>query len=142
MSLLIDIRNLNPGGWIEVVDITFPALSDDGTLTPDSPFSKWCNLMIEAANNLGRSLESAKSYKEQLEAVGFKNTVQVVHKWPQNTWPRDHKYKELGKSASASHIKACRIHYDHRNVGFGEHQQRSLWIEYGSLHSWPWLGCR
>lgn len=89
-------ENLNPGGWIEVVDITFPALSDDGTLTPDSPFSKWCNLMIEAANNLGRSLESAKSYKEQLEAVGFKNTVQVVHKWPQNTWPRDHKYKELG----------------------------------------------
>ena len=93
---------MNPGGWIEVVDITFPALSDDGTLTPDSAFGKWCSLMIEAANNLGRSLESAKSYKDQLEAAGFKNAVQVVYKWPQNTWPRDRRYKELGKLVRAS----------------------------------------
>lgn len=52
--------------------------------------------MLESAEVLGRYANSAESYKAQMEAVGFENVVEVVNKWPQNRWPRDPKYKELG----------------------------------------------
>jgi len=89
-------RNLNPGGWIEAADICVPHRSDDGTLPLNSATYKWGALCIESAQNLGRSIDSAGLYKEQMIAAGFKNVVEVVWKWPTNRWPKDHKMKELG----------------------------------------------
>lgn len=91
-------RNLNPGGWIEAADICVPHRSDDGTLSPDSATYKWGALCIESAQNLGRSINSANLYKEQMIAAGFENVVEVVWKWPTNRWPKDRKMKELGES--------------------------------------------
>jgi hypothetical protein len=91
-------RNLNPGGWIEAADICVPHRSDDGTLSPDSATYKWGATCIESAQNLGRSINSANLYKEQMIAAGFENVVEVVWKWPTNRWPKDHKMKELGES--------------------------------------------
>ena len=52
--------------------------------------------MLKSANVLGRYSNSAESYKAQMEAAGFENAVEIVNKWPQNRWPRDPKYKEIG----------------------------------------------
>ncbi|KAI1056118.1 hypothetical protein LB507_002429 [Fusarium sp. FIESC RH6] len=88
--------SLNPGGWIECQDITFPAGCDDGTLAKDSYINQWSDLMTEAAKNFGRSAISARSYKQQMIDAGFVNVTEVVYKWPTNRWPADPYYKELG----------------------------------------------
>jgi hypothetical protein len=86
-----------PGGYIEVTDITFPILSDDGSLTKDSALAKWSDLMLEASINLNRRLDSAKSYKMLLSDAGFKDVVETEYRWPQNSWPKDKKQKQLGE---------------------------------------------
>ena len=87
--------NLNPGGWLELADIS-PLSCDDGSLKEDSPLHTWVTKLLEGTKIIGRPFDGAKQYKEQLEAQGFTNVTQVVYKWPQNRWPKDPKLKELG----------------------------------------------
>lgn len=89
---------LAPGGFMELADITFPIFSDDGSLTPDHALSKWSSLILEASRKAGRQCDSAKSYKRQMEDIGFTNCKEVVFKWPSNRWPKDKKIKEFGES--------------------------------------------
>lgn len=58
---------------------------------------KWCGLMVEAGNKIERPVDCCKNYKVQLEDAGFVDVVEVKYKWPQNRWPKDKKFKELGK---------------------------------------------
>ncbi|EGY16928.1 hypothetical protein VD0002_g2431 [Verticillium dahliae] len=88
-------ENLTPGGWFEIADIC-PITSDDGTLTEDTSTHAWATQLLEGTRKIGRPFDGAFDYKKQLEAQGFQNVQQVVFKWPQNTWPKDPKYKELG----------------------------------------------
>lgn len=90
------VRNLNPGGWVEVADILFPLESEDGTVTQNTNIKKWADLSLEASHVLNRPLDSALHYKEQMESAGFINVVVTKYKWPQNTWPQDKVYKEMG----------------------------------------------
>ncbi|KAK3936976.1 Phosphoethanolamine N-methyltransferase 1 [Diplogelasinospora grovesii] len=89
-------EHLNPGGWVELADIAFPLESDDGTLPKDSALVRWNQLVLQAALNLGRPLDSAKQYKQQLLDAGFINVQEKVYKWPQTGWAKDRKYKEIG----------------------------------------------
>jgi hypothetical protein len=52
--------------------------------------------MLQAAEIAGRPIDSAKSYKSQLETAGFINVKEVIYEWPQNTWPEERELKELG----------------------------------------------
>ena len=87
-----------PGGWIELADFVFPALSDDGTLREDAALARWCQYGLECGRRMGSPLDSAKLYAAQLRAAGFQNVVETRHKWPQTTWAQGEKYKELGTS--------------------------------------------
>lgn len=89
---------LAPGGWVEVADIKWPMTSDDGTLKEDSATIEWAANIIKGTNVIGRPCDLADKYTKMLEAQGFINVREEVFKWPQNTWPKDEKYKELGKS--------------------------------------------
>ncbi|KAJ3547835.1 hypothetical protein NM208_g1306 [Fusarium decemcellulare] len=89
------LTHLTPGGWIEVTDI-LPPISDDGTMSPDTALYKWSNLLLESTEKIGRPFGGTALYKSQLEAAGFDNVTQRVYKWPQNRWPKDPKFKELG----------------------------------------------
>ncbi|KAH6987061.1 S-adenosyl-L-methionine-dependent methyltransferase [Ilyonectria destructans] len=88
--------SLEPGGWIEVIDPTFPARCDDGTLDADSPLNKWDELTVKGAANLGRRFDEGVNHEARLKAQGFVNIQRLVFKWPTNTWPKDPKYKEIG----------------------------------------------
>lgn len=90
-------RNLNPGGYIEISDITFPIKADDDTLSSESALVRWSDLMLKASKILDRPLDSAESYGHLLENAGFSEIVESEYKWPQNRWPRDPKFKELGE---------------------------------------------
>ncbi|EFE30941.1 uncharacterized protein ARB_02134 [Trichophyton benhamiae CBS 112371] len=88
--------NITPGGYVEMQDICLPLRADDGTLTADHALDKWSRLCLEACEKLERPLDVAKSHKSRMEAAGFVDVVEVVHKWPQNSWAKDPKLKEIG----------------------------------------------
>lgn len=88
---------LNPGGWVEITDFSFPVTSDDGSLPSDSALRRWSDLMVEAAAKLNRDINSAKHRKKWLKEKGFINVTELIFKWPQNTWPKAKKYKEIGR---------------------------------------------
>jgi len=89
-------NNLTPGGWVECFDICNPVQSDDGTLPQDSDLLKWSHFMLEGCRKIGRSAESPRLYKQQLEEQGFVNIQEIVYRWPINKWPKDRHFKELG----------------------------------------------
>lgn len=60
--------------------------------------------MAEAASKMRGSSDAATRYKSQLEGAGFVNVQEIVYKWPTNRWPRDKKYKELGKLSPQKHL--------------------------------------
>lgn len=88
--------NLNPGGYVELSDICFPIMCDDDSLPANAAILRWTSLIMQSGEVTGRICNSAVHYKSQLEALGFVNVVEVIHKWPQNRWPKDKYYKELG----------------------------------------------
>ena len=90
-------RHLAPGGWIEILDPSNPAQSDDGTLAEDSNLAKWNRLWLEASLKAGAPVNSAERYKQQLIDAGFVNVVQVEYKWPIGSWPKEKNAKLLGK---------------------------------------------
>jgi len=92
--------NLNPGGWVELMESVQPITCDDGTLQEDSAVLKWSHLILEATRKLGAPMDSAMYHKQRLIDAGFVNVVQRDFKWPMNPWPRDPKHKEIGKQAS------------------------------------------
>ncbi|KAF5695369.1 methyltransferase [Fusarium denticulatum] len=95
-SPLTTCSNLEPGGWLEVIDPVFPAKSEDGTLKPDSPLHRWDELTAKGALALGRPFDEGVNHEKRLKEAGFVNVTRKAFKWPTNTWPRDPKFKEIG----------------------------------------------
>lgn len=89
-------KNLAPGGYVEIQEISSVIQSDDRTLTENHPLSKWCKLLDEAFIKLGCRSEHFEKIKEIMAEVGFTDIVDTRFKWPTNRWPKDKKYKELG----------------------------------------------
>ncbi|OLN95936.1 Trans-aconitate 2-methyltransferase 8 [Colletotrichum chlorophyti] len=89
-------ENLEPGGYIELFEGSVRAGCDDDTLKPDCAFSKWLNYMEEAGKIFGRPFIDIPSLGPLLEEVGFVDVVIKKYKWPNNTWPKDPHYRELG----------------------------------------------
>lgn len=85
-----------------MVDTSNRIYCDDNSVPANSEMVKWAAMVAESTKNSGRSGQSAESYKSQLEAAGFVDVVQVVYKWPTNTWPRDLHHKTLGLWSHAS----------------------------------------
>ena len=81
---------------MELADVCFPVLTDDDSFPVDCALKKWSELLLEATIKAGRPIDSARSYKSQMEAAGFTGVTEVQYKWPQNRWPRNKRFKELG----------------------------------------------
>lgn len=81
---------------MQVSDLSFPVKVDDDSWPPDSALKKWGELIQSGCVKLGRHADSAVSCKEQMEAAGFTDVVEIQYKWPLNRWPKNKKYKEWG----------------------------------------------
>ena len=95
--LTIPTSNLEPGGYLEMQDIAMPVSSDDGTLTEDSFLVRMSHMTVEAASSLGRRIDLAPFYPEMFRKAGFTDVTTRRFKWPSNIWPRDKKFKEMGR---------------------------------------------
>ncbi|KAF4456668.1 hypothetical protein F53441_1224 [Fusarium austroafricanum] len=94
--------NLEPGGYLEMQDLTYPITCDDGTLPSDRELLRSGKLSIEASAKAGRAINLAPKYKSFLEKACFTEAVDKQSKWPMNEWPKDKHYKELGKRSHAN----------------------------------------
>ncbi|OAA63548.1 TAM domain methyltransferase [Niveomyces insectorum RCEF 264] len=88
--------NLEPGGYLEMHDGTFPPRCDDNTMPADCSLLRLTTLATEASARLGRPIDVAPKYKTMMEEAGFVDVVFELYKWPTNGWPRDKKAKTLG----------------------------------------------
>ncbi|EKD21152.1 methyltransferase domain-containing protein [Drepanopeziza brunnea f. sp. 'multigermtubi' MB_m1] len=88
--------NLNPGGFVELVDPTWPIKLNDGEWPEDSALYKWALLWAEAMAKMGRQADGPRYYKEQMIAAGFINVTETIHIIPNNRWPKDKRLKEIG----------------------------------------------
>lgn len=108
---------LKPGGSMQIVEIEFQLYCDDGTLEPDSALLKWSALMYEAFAKMGAVVPTAEKYKEWLQDAGYENVQLEIIKRPSNDWPKDPKWKEIGRVSKATSnatawlllIKACAV---------------------------------
>ncbi|KAM6524482.1 hypothetical protein FALCPG4_010094 [Fusarium falciforme] len=119
--------NLEPGGYLELQDMSLPARSDDDTLHPDSYLSQWCKFCFEAGQNLGRPVFPTTEYKNYLAAAGFEDIVEVQRKWPTNAWPRDKHFKELGnwtRANIAGGLDGLSLAYFTRGLGWSPEETR------------------
>jgi len=89
--------NLHPGGYIELFDPIVPLECDDGTLDQNSALALWDRLILESSIKAGSPCDSAYRYEQQLRDAGFTNIVRKEFKWPIYQWPKDPKYKMIGK---------------------------------------------
>uniref|UniRef100_A0A8H7NI88 Methyltransferase domain-containing protein n=1 Tax=Bionectria ochroleuca TaxID=29856 RepID=A0A8H7NI88_BIOOC len=89
-------ENLEPGGYLEMQDLTHPLGCDDGSLDLESPLGQFGPLVIKACTLAGRPIDIAPKYGEFMKKAGFVDVVHRQYKWPTNAWPKDKHYKEIG----------------------------------------------
>ncbi|KAF3806833.1 putative methyltransferase tdiE [Colletotrichum gloeosporioides] len=89
--------NLNPGGWLEINEISLMPKSDDGTLKDDAMIFKMAKLVREATIQFGRVATDMEDIKEVLIRAGYVDVRVLKFKWPTNMWPKDARYKEIAK---------------------------------------------
>ncbi|TDZ23852.1 Secondary metabolism regulator LAE1 [Colletotrichum orbiculare MAFF 240422] len=95
-------EHLEPGGYFEIQDSLWPAVSDDGTLKKDSALYEWAHMMNDGAAKIGRRLDITDRHDELLRAAGFENVQKTSLRFPVSPWPKDPKLRELGTWTQAS----------------------------------------
>ncbi|OHE95879.1 TAM domain methyltransferase [Colletotrichum orchidophilum] len=89
-------ENLEPGGYLEMQDLSLPYRCDDGSLTEENPVHKLSDLFLRGGRVTGRHMDKAPIYKDLMRNAGFVDIVEEQFKWPVNAWPRDPHFKTLG----------------------------------------------
>lgn len=89
--------NLNPGGWIELLDFEAWASTDDGSLPESSAYHQYQTLLNEASETFGKKMNVSPRYLEFVREAGFINAVDDSRKVPLSPWPSDRKQRKLGR---------------------------------------------
>ncbi|MCJ1246420.1 hypothetical protein MMC30_003627 [Trapelia coarctata] len=90
--------NLQPGGWLECQEVSFPLASylpEDTRET--SPFINWTCRILEAMQKRGVDLKAAERFAEMLRAEGFVNIAVKKLPWPVGTWAEDGAVEGVGE---------------------------------------------
>jgi metalloendopeptidase OMA1, mitochondrial len=88
---------LEPGGWMESQELYPTVYCDDDTLKPDNAFLEWSNQVDEAWMTVGRPIRIGNKLKDWYKSVGFVDVHEEIFKLPLNGWPKDPKFKMLGR---------------------------------------------
>lgn len=120
------LDNLNPGGWIEFIDLEAGMRDIDGSLKGTIQ-EKYNNAIFDSAKKLGRDFSKPIYYKKWLEEAGFVDVVEVMFNLPCNTWPKDPLLKKIG-AYQVSSIASAMVGFDHffRAAGMSEEDINAL----------------
>lgn len=89
--------NLEPGGWIEQVELDVRVFSDDDTLPKDSLLAGWGDNFLGCSDRSGRPLSTQTTMAGRMASVGFINLQDDLFKCPLGSWPKDKRLKEAGR---------------------------------------------
>ncbi|KAJ5215109.1 hypothetical protein N7468_010788 [Penicillium chermesinum] len=88
---------LQPGGWIEQMEVGPFVESDDDTLPADSALASWGTVIKECGERAGRSCDVIFTMASSIRASGFVDVHEKVYKMPIGPWPKDPRLKEAGR---------------------------------------------
>ncbi|KAJ5586433.1 hypothetical protein N7450_006220 [Penicillium hetheringtonii] len=89
--------HVKPGGYFESHESAVWALSDDGSLKPDSALMEWQQALNYAGSQSGRELNIYHKLKGWMIDAGFEDVHLSVYALPFSPWPRDPHLKDLGR---------------------------------------------
>ncbi|KAF3011295.1 hypothetical protein E8E15_002626 [Penicillium rubens] len=87
---------LEPGGWIEQMELDVRVYSDDGTLKKEHLLFEWGPMFVRLAERAGRSLQTHETMRNAIEKAGFVDVYEEKYKIPLGPWPKDPLLKEAG----------------------------------------------
>ncbi|KAJ5540463.1 hypothetical protein N7494_005539 [Penicillium frequentans] len=87
---------LEPGGWIEQMEIHPTIYCDDDSIPHDNVLFDIGPRFDAAANKSGKPMDLIKTMRATTERAGFVEVHEKNVKWPIGPWPRDKTLKELG----------------------------------------------
>ncbi|KAJ5305849.1 hypothetical protein N7508_004864 [Penicillium antarcticum] len=117
-------NNLQPGGWIEQLEISHKFHSEDNSWPEHCHVKDWERLMTSAAAKSGRPLDLYHRFPSLIKQTGFVDIHVEEAKWPVGPWPRDKQLKEAGS-----------VNLGHWLTGM-EGYAMYLFTKYGSPTAW------
>lgn len=76
------LRNITPGGWIELQDHDFTIYSHDDSTERSPQLQLWMQEMNDAASRAGKRLDAVNHHAQGLRDAGFINVVEEVVEIP------------------------------------------------------------
>ncbi|WZH47188.1 S-adenosyl-L-methionine-dependent methyltransferase [Fusarium acuminatum] len=98
-------KHLVPEGYIELQGVDANLYSDDGTIEHAPNAQLWMQKMREACTKFGKPVDGGSEWKARLIKAGFVDVHQEVRKLPIGPWPKDSRFKELGKYQVIQELK-------------------------------------
>lgn len=90
------MKHLKPGAWIEHVELSGTAKSDDDSLPPDAAQKKWAQVFKDIGKIIGRPFDIEETASALIKDTGFINIQERRLKIPIGTWPKDKTLKQWG----------------------------------------------
>jgi hypothetical protein len=91
------LRNLKPGGWVEINDVLPQVSSDDNTIPPNYPLIKFYAMIKPVLRDkYGFDIRLLDRLPALLQSVGFVNVQRKVFHMPLGEWARDSHLRLLG----------------------------------------------
>ncbi|RYO76363.1 hypothetical protein DL766_006674 [Monosporascus sp. MC13-8B] len=90
---------LKPGGYVESFEPDASFESDDGSVTPDSPLTRWAQMNREGGKMSGKpfTIYSDNLQVQGMQEAGFTDITVKNFKIPVGPWPADPKLSEIGQ---------------------------------------------
>lgn len=88
--------NLEPGGWIEQVEMSFIPEVDGEGLPGGTHFKTWGAQILSSSRQADRSCDTCNEMTRRIQHTGFINIHTEQKKWPIGPWPKDKRLKEIG----------------------------------------------
>ncbi|KAJ6004699.1 hypothetical protein N7540_013068 [Penicillium herquei] len=95
-------ENLEPGGWVEQMEIHPTIYCDDKSVPADNVLFNIGPRFDAAARKSGKPMDTMNTMRASIEKAGFVDVHERNVKWPIGPWPKDRTLKELG-SVNLSH---------------------------------------
>ncbi|KIV97497.1 hypothetical protein PV10_01247 [Exophiala mesophila] len=90
-------RHCRPGGYFEIHEITTRISSDHYTIPENSSIQKWCRLMRQGIQVMGRRLDlHFDKLADLMREVGFEDVHVYPYRQPIGQWPADPTLKQSG----------------------------------------------
>ena len=88
---------LEPGGWLELLDVSHPFRAGDPAADNEtSPFVKWGLVAGECWAMNGLDYQATTKHVERLRDIGFTDVHEEERSWPLGEWPDTKHEQQIG----------------------------------------------